>query len=39
MTTGIDIERLSDGLIVDEDGQVDMAGFLRQLEPVQPAPE
>jgi predicted ester cyclase len=32
-TTGIDIERLVDGLIVEEDGQVDMLGFLRQLEP------
>jgi predicted ester cyclase len=31
-TTGIDIERLVDGCIVEEDGQVDMAGFLRQLE-------
>ena len=33
ITTGIDIERLVDGRIVEEDGQVDMAGFLRQLEP------
>ena len=32
-TTGIDIERLVDGLIVEEDGQVDMLGFLRQLAP------
>ena len=39
MTTGIDIERMSDGLIVEEDGQVDMAGFLRQLEPAQPDAE
>lgn len=31
-TTGIDIERFSDGLIVQEDGEVDMHGFLRQLE-------
>lgn len=31
-TTGIDIERLVDGLIVQEDGEVDMHGFLRQIE-------
>jgi len=31
-TTGIDIERLIDGQIVEEDGEVDMLGFLRQLE-------
>ena len=35
MTTGIDIERLVDGQIIEEDGQVDMAGFLRQLEPAE----
>ena len=34
-TTGIDIERLVDGRIVEEDGQVDMLGFLRQLEPTE----
>jgi predicted ester cyclase len=33
MTTGIDIERLVDGRIVEENGQDDMAGFLRQFEP------
>jgi predicted ester cyclase len=32
-TTGIDIERLVDGQIVEEDGEVDMLGFLRQVEP------
>jgi hypothetical protein len=31
-TTGIDIERFVDGLIVQEDGQVDLHGFLRQIE-------
>ena len=31
-TTGIDIERLVDGQIVEEDGEVDMLGFLRQVE-------
>lgn len=31
-TTGIDIERLVNGLIVQEDGEVDMHGFLRQIE-------
>jgi predicted ester cyclase len=30
-TTGIDIERLADGKIVQEDGEVDMLGFLRQI--------
>jgi predicted ester cyclase len=30
-TTGIDIERLADSKIVQEDGEVDMLGFLRQL--------
>src|SRR5215207_1826899 len=32
-TTGIDIERLVDGFIVEEDGEVDIHGFVRQLEP------
>jgi predicted ester cyclase len=31
-TTGIDIERFVDGQIVQEDGEVDMLGFLRQIE-------
>jgi predicted ester cyclase len=31
-TTGIDIERMADGLIVQEHGEVDMRGFLQQLE-------
>ena len=31
-TTGIDIERFADGQIVQEDGEVDMHGFLRQVE-------
>ena len=30
-TTGIDFERFADGKIVQEDGEVDMLGFLRQL--------
>ena len=30
-TTGIDIERLVDGRIVEEDGVVDMLGFLEQI--------
>ena len=30
-TTGIDIERMVDGKIVQEDGEVDMLGFLRQV--------
>jgi predicted ester cyclase len=30
-TTGIDIERMADGKIVQEDGEVDMLGFLRQV--------
>lgn len=30
-STGIDIERLVDGMIVEEHGEVDMLGFLRQL--------
>ena len=30
-TTGIDIERFADGKIVQEDGEVDMLGFLLQL--------
>jgi predicted ester cyclase len=30
-TTGIDIERFANGKIVEEDGEVDMLGFLRQL--------
>lgn len=32
-TTGIDIERFVDGRIVEENGEVDMLGFLKQLEP------
>lgn len=32
MSTGIDIERLVDGMIVEEHGEVDMLGFLRQLD-------
>jgi predicted ester cyclase len=35
-TTGIDIERLANGLIVEEDGEVDMLGFLRQVEALGP---
>lgn len=31
-STGIDIERLVDGMIVEENGEVDMLGFLRQLD-------
>lgn len=31
-TTGIDIERFVDGQIVQEDGEVDMHGFLRQIQ-------
>lgn len=31
-TTGIDLERFVDGQIVEEDGEVDMHGFLRQVE-------
>jgi predicted ester cyclase len=37
-TTGIDIERFSEGKIVQEDGEVDMLGFLRQLGAL-PGPE
>jgi len=33
-STGIDIERLVDGMIVEENGEVDMLGFLRQLDSV-----
>ncbi len=31
-STGIDIERLVDGMIVEENGEVDMLGFLRQMD-------
>ena len=31
-TTGIDVERFVDGQIVEEDGEVDTHGFLRQVE-------
>jgi len=30
-TTGIDVERFADGLIVEEDSNVDMLGFLEQI--------
>jgi predicted ester cyclase len=37
-TTGIDIERFANGKIAQEDGEVDMLGFLRQLGAL-PGPE
>ena len=33
-TTGIDVERFVDGLIVEEHSNVDMLGFLRQIDAV-----